>query len=379
MNFPDTIQLLRELIRTDTCNPPGNERPANERLGHLLESAGYQVTLDLFDGNRASLIARLKGKGEKGALAFCGHIDTVPVNRSDWTRDPHGADIENGYLYGRGAVDMKGGVAAMVSACIALASAPELSGDVLFLGTAGEEVDCAGACRLAEQDLGPIGALVVGEPTRLQPAIAHKGALWLEFTTTGKAAHGSMPSEGYNAIVAMNRLLSRILERPIPPLVDPLLGSQTQSIGAIHGGSNVNIVADSCRLTIDIRTLPGQSHGAIIDNFNLIMDALQQEDPSFRAGIKTLTSREAVSTPPDDAFIAAAIRTLEEIAGRPMPPKGMTYFTDASVLQPALRVPVLVLGPGDERLAHQADEHVSVADVMQAARIYAALANSWLR
>ena len=232
---PNPIELLTELIRLDTCNPPGNERPACESIAFLLDGAGYEVELDSLAGNRASVAARRKGAGGKGALVFCGHLDTVPVNRGDWTRDPHGAHIEDGKLYGRGAVDMKGGVAAMVSACLALTEAPPLSGDILFLGTAGEEVDCAGACRFAERDLGPVSALVIAEPTRLEPGIAHKGALWLELSTQGKAAHGSMPSEGYNAIAAMNRLLNRILARKTPTQAHPLLGSQTLSLGAVHG------------------------------------------------------------------------------------------------------------------------------------------------
>jgi succinyl-diaminopimelate desuccinylase len=371
--------ILGELVRFDTCNPPGNERAAAEHLGGLLEAAGFEVRVDPIESDRANLVARLRGAGARDALAFCGHLDTVPVDRAAWTRDPHGGEVENGKMYGRGTVDMKGGVAAMVAGCLALASGPRLAGDVLFLGTVGEEVDCAGARRLLEYGLGPLGALVVAEPTRLRPAIAHKGALWLEFATAGKAAHGSMPSEGYNAVAAMHRLCGRILERRIPNPVDPLLGSQTQSIGAIHGGSNVNVVPDACRLTVDIRTLPGQGHDAIVGEFQSMIDGLASDDPRFRGSIRTLTSREAVSTPGDDPFIETALAVLEEVGGCAQPPIGMTYFTDASVLQPALRVPVLVLGPGDERLAHQADEHVRVADVVLAGGYYAALTRAWLK
>ena len=374
-----TVELLRELIRFDTCNPPGNERRAAEHLACLLQRAGFEASVDAIAEDRANLVARLKSAGSRGAIAFCGHLDTVPVDRSAWSRDPHGGAVANGNIYGRGTVDMKGGVAAMAAACLELASGPPLAGDVLFLGTAGEEVDCIGARRLLECGLGNISALVVAEPTRLRPAIAHKGALWLEFTTAGKAAHASMPSQGYNAVVAMHRLCDRILNRQIPKTVDPLLGSQTQSIGAMHGGSNVNVVPEACRLAVDIRTLPGQAHEAIIGAFQEMIDSLSHDDPRFQAGIRTLTSRAAVATPQEDPFVRTALATLEELTGCAEPPRGMTYFTDASILQPALGVPVLVMGPGDERLAHQADEHVSVSDLSRAASYYAALARAWLK
>ena len=158
------------------------------------------MELDRFAAGRANVVARWRGSGDEPALLFNGHLDTVPVEREQWRHDPHAAVVEGDLLHGRGTVDMKGGVAALAMACATLARAGvRLRRDLIFAGTAGEEVDCCGSQRLAASDLGPVGALVVGEPTSLQVVTAHKGALWL----------GSSPAAGPPTDRCRNRAATR--------------------------------------------------------------------------------------------------------------------------------------------------------------------------
>ena len=194
------------------------------------------MELDRFAAGRANVVARWRGSGGEPALLFNGHLDTVPVEREQWRHDPHAAVVEGDVLHGRGTVDMKGGVAALAMACATLARAGvRLQRDLIFAGTAGEEVDCCGSQRLAAGDLGPVGALVVGEPTRLQVVTAHKGALWLEIATSGRAAHGSMPEQGRNAIAGMCRIIDRLQAYRPAHRPHPLLGPPTVNLGTIRG------------------------------------------------------------------------------------------------------------------------------------------------
>uniref|UniRef100_UPI000B7DCFC1 M20 family metallopeptidase n=1 Tax=Candidatus Entotheonella palauensis TaxID=93172 RepID=UPI000B7DCFC1 len=318
----EVSDLLQKLIQFDSCNPPGREEPVAEFLADVMAEAGLEVTLMRFAPDRANVLGRWRGVGDQPALLFNGHLDTVPVNKEQWQHDPHAGLIEDGILHGRGTVDMKGGVAAMVMACAALARAKvRLAGDVVFAGTAGEEVDCIGSQQLLTQDLGPIAGLVVGEPTSLEVVPAHKGALWVEISTTGKAAHGSMPEQGHNAILAMHRLVERLLAYRPAYRAHPLLGPPTLNLGTIHGGVKTNIVADQCVLTVDMRSVPGQNHETLIQDIQRIIDALEREEPDFRATLRVQTDRPPVETSTEDPLIQAALRVGQAIFDRSLTPK----------------------------------------------------------
>lgn len=181
--MPSSVALTQELVRFNTINPPGAERPCAERLAALLEAAGFAVELVPFGEGRAQLIARIGGKADRLPLAFTGHIDVVPLGAQPWSVDPFAAEIKDGKLYGRGSSDMKSVVAAFVTACIALAGRLPGTPGLLLVITAGEETGCTGAAALANADLGKAGALVVAEPTGNRPLVGHKGALWLEAET----------------------------------------------------------------------------------------------------------------------------------------------------------------------------------------------------
>lgn len=379
ISFEEVTDLLQKLVRINTSNPPGQEEPAAQLLADFMEGAGFEVGLQRFAPGRANLIARWRGTGQRPALMLNGHLDTVLATEGDWKYPPHSATIDGGTLYGRGALDMKGGVTAMVMGCVALARAGvKLAGDVVFAGTAGEEVDCRGARELVNEDLGAIGGLVVGEPTRLEVVSAHRGALWLEITTTGKAAHGSMPDQGYNAILAMHRVIDCLLGYRSNCVPHPLLAPPTMNLGTIEGGVKTNIVADRCTLTVDLRTVPGQEHASVVQDIQGIVDSLGKDDPAFRASVRVANDRPAVETPTEDRLIQDALDVGGELFHHSLTPIGKGYYTDASVLTPGLDVPTLIFGPGDERLAHQVNERIELKDVHLAARFYMKLARKFL-
>ncbi len=369
--------LLRRLIRIDSCNPPGREGPVAELLGEWLQAAGLEVELDRFAEGRANVVARWRGSGGEPALLLNGHLDTVPVQREQWRHDPHAAIVEGDVLHGRGSVDMKGGVAAMAMACAALArSGVRLKRDLIFAGTAGEEVDCCGSQRLAERGLGPVGALVVGEPTRLQVVTAHKGALWLEIATAGRAAHGSMPDQGRNAIAGMAWIIEGLQEYSPDYRPHPLLGLPTVNLGTIHGGTKVNIVADRCVLTADLRSVPGQDHAVLLREVRDLAASAVAAESGVTAQVRVLADRPPIDTPEREPLVGTALEVAGQALGGSPEPRGVSYFSDASVLTPALGVPTLIFGPGDERLAHQVDEHTTLSSVAAAARFYTALAQA---
>ena len=197
----DALRLTKKLVTFNTVNPPGAERNAARFLGGLLRESGFEVSYHDFDTERTSVVAQLPSAHDRPLLCFTGHLDTVPLGSGAWSTDPFGGKVEGDRIYGRGTSDMKGGVAAMVAAALRLARSDRSGASLLLLLTAGEETGLQGAAHLVSlKDLGPIGAMVVGEPTSNYPLVGHKGALWIEAKVKGVSAHGSMPEKGVNAI-----------------------------------------------------------------------------------------------------------------------------------------------------------------------------------
>jgi len=216
--------------------------------------------------------------------------------------------------------------------------------------------------------------LVVAEPTGLRLGIAHRGAVWLRATTVGKAAHGSMPQLGTNAILHMCRLVERLQQQEFEYRPHPLLDPPTINIGTLCGGTKINVVPDRCQAEIDIRTVPGQSAQAIVNDIHGLIGDLQREEPSLDARIELISERPAVQTDPCSTLVQSAQRVARSVWGQEGELCGLGYFTDASVLVQASGVRTLIVGPGEAGMAHQADEWVAVDRLVLAAQFYAALA-----
>ncbi|MEW5771959.1 MAG: M20/M25/M40 family metallo-hydrolase [Thermodesulfobacteriota bacterium] len=366
----DPAALALELIALDSDNPPGREAECAAMAGGMLEAGGYAVQYHEFGPHRTGLVACL---GEPaGALVLSGHLDTVPLGQAPWSVNPRG-ERRDGRIWGRGASDMKGGVAALLAAALAAARDYAGTGGLLLVLTAGEETGCIGASTMVRDGALPhrAGAVLVAEPTANRPMLGHKGSMWLAARFRGRAAHGSMPELGDNAVLKAARA-ALDLAAWAAGLPVPASGQRpTLNVGALHGGSKVNMVPDSATLELDVR------FPADVDPDALAAELRRAAGPE--AEFELLGKGHGVATPPDHPWVARALELLAAETGRAAEPGMLPYFTDAGILCPALgRPPVLILGPGEPGQAHQTDEWCSEPAILQAARFYEALCRDWL-
>ena len=370
----DPIALSRELVAFNTINPPGQELNCIRHLERILADAGLETSVHAFAPDRANLVARIGGKGNKPPLCFTGHVDTVPLGNAAWSVDPFAGEIIDGKLYGRGTTDMKCGVAAFVAAICGMANQLRDTGGVMMAITAGEEIGCEGAFELARANvLGQAGALVVAEPTSNVAVVGHKGALWLKLICKGVTAHGSMPHLGVNAAYKAARAITLLEQFQFNVAPHPHLGSPTLNVGTVHAGLNVNSVPDRAEIGIDIRSIPGLAHERIKEQ----LAAELGDDVT----LETIVDVGAVWTDPSSPWIRQVRDTVQQLTGESSGPEPRTapYFTDASVLTPAFgNVPTIILGPGEAAKAHQTDEYCAVDRIHAATEIYAALAAKWV-
>jgi succinyl-diaminopimelate desuccinylase len=368
----EVVKFCQELVRIKSVNPPGDERQVAEYVASVLRKIGLEVELIKHSPPRASVLACLKSSRKKPGLLYNGHLDTVPVGSEKWIHEPFEAKVSEGKIWGRGTADMKGGLAVLMVVAKVLAEARlPLQGDLIIAATAGEEVDSLGATAVAVRpNLGPIQAVVIPEPSYNDLFVAEKGAFWIEITTQGKTAHGSMPEMGRNAVMMMVTLINELGKMSFPYKEHPLLGGFTQSINTIAGGVKTNIVPDYCAVTVDMRTVPGQDHRAILRQVEDLIADLSRRIPDFKASVKVTNDRAPVETSPEEPAVQTFADIVVEVAGERPVPKGVRYYTDAVAFVPVLKAPMIICGPGDAKLAHQPNEYVEVSKLVQAARIF---------
>lgn len=364
----EALEFLRNILCCNTTNPPGNEAILAQEIQAWLKQEGIIGQVDEFENNRANLVFKIKGSEEGPSLMATGHLDTVPPGSQPWQHDPFGAEVDNGYVYGRGASDMKGSVAAMIYALVLMKRKGIIpKQDIIFLATAGEEMFCTGSQRFVEKTgMDNIGAVLVGEPSNGELLLAHKGAAWIEITTYGQTAHGSMPDLGINAIMSMNSFLSALSKQRFQIEPHPLLNSPTISVDKIEGGVAINVVPDSCTCKIDIRTIPGQTEQDVRALLDSAIKEAEQNTENFRADYKFICFLPPVGCIPGHRIIDAAL----EAAGKELIQRGVNYFTDASVLVGNREIPMIIYGPGDDKQAHQPDERIALDKYFEAIAFY---------
>lgn len=380
----EVAQVCSDLVQLNTANPPGRERLAAEYIAAYLAPAGYTCDYVAFPGEegRESIVCRLAAgpatsrRTNRSALMFNGHLDVVPIGGQPWTHGAFAGEIAEGRVWGRGSSDMKGGVAAMLVAARTLGLArPELQGDVIVAATAGEEAGMQGATAVANWPaLGPIGVVIIAEPTGNTLGLAERGVIWAEFETYGKTAHGSTPQLGRNAVNAMRRLLDEFDRLAIPFTHHPLLGDLTTSLNMMSGGTAPNVVPDRCRAVVDMRTVPGQEARVILRQFEEMIARLAAADPTFSASVSTPYVLPAVDTPSDAPAVESFRNAVQMATGRPLVDAVVRFATEAAIFMPVLNVPVIIYGPGDPGLAHQPDEYAEIPKLVEAARVYVAAA-----
>lgn len=338
VNQERAIKFLQKLIKIKSVNPPGNELGVAKAIVEHAAKADLQTEIKALSSSRANVIVRLKGNGSKHrSLLFSGHLDTVPVGETEWKHSPFSGSLINGKIFGRGSCDMKSGVAALIEAMITLKETrTSLDHDVVFVGTAGEEVDCIGASMMVNDEaLKNAGAMVIAEPSNGKVFTAHKGALWIEIKLFGKTAHGSMPHEGINAIVHMSELIERLKHFSFSYEKEhKLLGKPTLTISTVNGGIKTNLVPDQCKVTIDIRTIPEIKHGNIIKDIKEILKDLEMKIAHFKAELKIINDLPALENERDSDFVSLALELNKELNKIEAEEKGANYYTDASVFFP---------------------------------------------
>jgi acetylornithine deacetylase/succinyl-diaminopimelate desuccinylase-like protein len=363
-------RLLADLIALPSVNPaflPANDPRAGEKsVGEFLASVAAQGGLDVeFEEvfpNRSNLIARLLPTGTiRQRILLAPHLDTVGV-ASDEQFAPV---LKHGRIYGRGACDTKGSVAVMMSTLLELARAGKrpANTELILIALVDEESGQGGSRHLARNGFNADLA-IVGEPTRLQIVTAHKGDLWLQLETRGKAAHGSRPDLGRNAVHLMAKivhLLETRYARQLRRKRHPLLRHGTVNVGAISGGRQPNIVPDRCTIQIDRRTIPGESDAAV-----------KREILAFirRHGLAAslLDTKHDEPAPPMETDVCLPlVRQFLKCAGQKKG-AGVDFFSDAGVLASA-GIPSVVFGPGDIAQAHTTDEWVAVSQLERGAQL----------
>jgi len=380
----DVVALLRELVAIPSMNPfrsakqePGyGEARLASFVAAWLADAGLATETQEVAPGRPNVAARLDGPPDVAPLLFVAHLDTVPVE--GMTVPPFDGAVREGRLYGRGACDNKGSLAAMLAALRRVAAARSNPRPLLFVGTADEESGYNGIRtflntrpRVAQPPSAvPVHrprAAIVGEPTALRIVIAHRGVARWTMTTRGKSAHSAHPEQGVSAIYRMAPLLAGLeaLARQIAQRTPhPLVGPPTLSVGTIHGGLSVNTVPDRCVIEVDRRLVPGESAAdaaaevrALAERHNATMEGL------FESGWFEIS--------PDAEIVRLACDAVRGVLGA-AETVGVAYATEAPEVARA-GIPCVVLGPGDAAQAHSADESISLDQLASAARIYEAL------
>ena len=360
------LDLLKQLIAAAPTVSNG-EIKAAQALAEFFNTHGIDTELDIWDNRRANVVAHLKsGRPTAAPLLLAAHIDVVPADIDQWTTPPFSAAEKNGRLYGRGATDMLGAIAAAAAAMAESAHSHALPCDIILAALAGEETDSCGAKRFVQQYrqrfADPVG-VIVPEPTALKALRAHRGLLWLRITAHGRTAHGSMPHLGINAILKINALLNRLSGAAIPHTPHPLLGGCSLSVNRIAGGSGVNIVPDVCSIDVDIRTLPGQSSEAIVGWVQTILNELAQHDETFKGEITILRQCDAMETPDDVPFVRAVCQAVGQTEAG-----AVGFTTDAPFFAPL--GPVVIFGPGDPAQCHKPDESIAIDELYRAKQKY---------
>jgi acetylornithine deacetylase/succinyl-diaminopimelate desuccinylase family protein len=391
LSAAETADFLQELVRIRTVNPPGGEAPAAEVIADRLKRSSFSIEFHEAEEARPIVIARQQGSKPGPRLLLNGHMDTMPPG-SGWIRDPFAGVTEHGTMYGCGVFDMKAGVAAMVlAACAFVDESQPFRGELIVTAVPDEIAGGKkGTGHMIKEGLVAADMAIVCEPTGEQVFVAHRGALWIEITVRGKSAHGGRPWLGVNAISKMSAIIHALeseLPRVLSSRTHPLVPSPTINIGMISGGDRVNMVADRCVLQLDRRLIPGERAEDAAAEIDRIVQRIALEDSQeWRAETKIFGCIDAGEVNRDEQIVKECQRAYEEVTGRPCGISATAGFQDAHYFIHA-GIPTAMFGPfvpGVDTepfisLAGSPEEHVEVARVVEAARVYHRLCNNILR
>jgi len=380
MSIPrgDAVALTRELVRVDSRNPslvpdaPGEAKVART-LGAILETWGFRVEVRDVEPGRPNVIARV-GRGGGRTLMFNGHLDVVGTE--GMRHAAFDALEDDGRLYGRGATDMKGGIAAMCAAA-ARAAEQELAGEIIVAAVADEEYESLGTRALVANGV-RADAAIVTEPTRLGIAPAHRGFVWVEVTVHGRAAHGSRYDIGVDAVRHAGLLLAELdalEERELVMHTHPLLGHASLHASRITGGVGMSTYPDRCVLHLERRTVPGETTEQAMAEVRDACARVGARRPNFRADVRLMFAQGPSDVAPE-APVVRALAAAIAAEGGDVRVEGLSAWTDAALLNEA-GIPAICYGPGDIALAHSAEEWVPVDEIERATNVLTRVAREW--
>ncbi len=373
----ETLDFLKELVQTESYNPPGDTRNIIEVVKRKARTFPVSVSCPSSDPEKANILLSCGRKGGH-QLLYNSHLDTVPPgDPSRWKDGPLSGKIHQGNLFGRGAADAKGSGAAMVMAQKALVMAGvKLDGKLTVNLVADEETGGALGTRfIRDQNLVSPDFVVIGEITGNRIATAEKGTLIMEVTTHGRSAHASTPWEGINAISKMASLLTRLEADQLQKFAHrrhPLTPPPSINFGTITGGVKSNMVADICKTSIDRRTLPNEETETALKEIQEVIENLAKEDPEFNAKMEVLRTGSPIDTPLDSPLVRYAQHACSPL-GLPAEPVGYAQASDGRFFAEK-GIPTILIGPGEASQAHTVDESIEIAQVLEASRLYALLA-----
>ena len=373
------VELVGRLIAVEGHEDhPRHERAVADEVATWLAAAGVPVDLQELRGGRANVLARVRGPEPGPTLALVAHLDTVPPY--DMPRALQ-AEVRDGRLYGRGAVDMKGALAAMMLVLAAAAQTGAVrAGELVLAATVGEECGSEGMQALAGSGL-RADLAVVGEPTAMRVARAHKGTAWVEVAFRGVATHGSTPELGVNAVEHAADFVTRV-RRDLAPVLrarsHPLLGSATVNVGVIRGGDRPPMVPAHCSVQLDRRWLPGETHRDVLGEIEELVGQMQREDPTVQATVSEMAGtggfvHAPLECPPDDPLLIVLTQLAAERTGQATDPVGVQFWTDGALLAAQTGTRCVVCGPGSIEQAHSLDEWVALDQLDAAHDVYTGL------
>ncbi|WP_288635974.1 ArgE/DapE family deacylase [Limosilactobacillus oris] len=373
------VAILAKLISINSVN--GNEAQVADFIESLFQPYGKRVQIDRvsFAPGRDNLVVTI-GEGDR-TLGFCGHEDVVATDNPDqWTSDPFVATIRNGRLYGRGASDMKSGLAAMLVMMLEMLATDTIPGRIRLFATVGEETGEYGAAQLTKAGYADdLAGLIIGEPTNGLSEVGYtaKGVIDYIVTAIGKQAHSSQPENGINAVDQLVDFASQV--RPLMASfnqVNPILGKLTHVQSVFQGGQQVNSVPAKAVIKGNIRTIPEYPNQVIFDALNQLVDRLNQQ-PQHQLKLQFSYPEEAMPGSKDSALVKLIGKVHEELLASPVRPTGQTSASDGSeFLYAKGNFDIALIGPGNDS-KHQTDEYVDLTAFYQASRFYQQLAQDF--
>lgn len=371
---------LQAMVAIESINPAIEAGGTGEAgmaawLADTCRAIGLEVETYDAAPNRPNVIATWRGNGSGKSILLTGHTDVVGVQ--NMSIPPFAPTIKDGKLYGRGAFDMKGGLASMLGTVLALqAEGYQPAGDVILGFVADEEFTSLGTEAMLKHV--HADAAILTEPSGLKIGIAHRGFVALTVTTHGHAAHGSLYDEGRDAIRYMGRVLDvldRLESDVLPRNTHPVLGRSSVHAGLIDGGSGYSTYPDRCTLTFEHRTLPNETGEGTLELWQKALDHLHEKDPQFEADVKMLFWRPAFEVAPDAPIVQTLGTVYQQVMGSAPTQRAMFGWLDSALIA-AAGIPTVIIGP-DGAGAHAAVEYVDLASVADCARIMAACVRLW--